>query len=162
MRVCILQPRHAETRDAQDLFGLVTLCFARFPGCFTDPHGDMPDLVDPGRSYAARGGHFLVVEDETGRVMACVALDFPEPGTAELHRLYVRPDRQGAGNGRALVLHVEALAREAGATRMILWSDTRFAGAHRLYGRLGYARGPVTRSLGDISGSREFFYEKAL
>jgi putative acetyltransferase len=154
--------RLAETRDSQDLFGLITLCFAQYPGCFTDPHDDLPDLVDPGSSYAAKGGHFLVLEDESSRIAACIALDFPEERIAELHRLYVRPDWQGRSLGRQLVAHVEELARRSGAGRMILWSDTRFSAAHALYAKLGYRRGSNTRSLGDISQSREFFFEKML
>jgi GNAT superfamily N-acetyltransferase len=154
--------RPAVSRDAQDLFGLITLCFAQYPGCFTDPHDDLQDMLDPARSYSSLGGHFFVLEDEADRVCACVAVDFPETGTAELHRLYVRPDWQGRGLGRSLVAHVEAVARASEAKRMILWSDTRFTNAHALYMKLGYQRGTTTRSLGDISASREFFFEKAL
>jgi len=44
---------------------------------------------------------------------------------------------------------------------MVMWSDTRFTKAHALYASLGYVRG-VSRSLGDISLSREFFFEKDL
>ncbi|MFN3687915.1 GNAT family N-acetyltransferase [Salinarimonas sp.] len=157
-----LRLRRAEDRDAQDLFGLVTLCFSEYPGCYTDPHGDMPELVRPGTSAAARDMIFLVVEDETGRVAACVAVDFPAQATAELHRLYVRPDSRRRGLARHLVGLAEGHARARAARRMILWSDTRFNDAHRLYERLGYLRGPETRDLGDISGSREFFFERAL
>lgn len=169
----LLRTRPARDEDAQDLFGLLTLCFAEYPGCYTDPHGDLPDLVKPGHWKERRGadgrllgGEFLMVEDEIGRVCACVALDFPareEDGTplAELHRLYVRPDRRGRGLAARLVERIEARAREAGARRIVLWSDTRFATAHRLYTRLGYARGG-TRELGDISQSHEFFFEKRL
>ncbi|MBN8535289.1 MAG: GNAT family N-acetyltransferase [Rhizobiales bacterium] len=165
--------RPAIDADAQDLFGLLTLCFAEYPGCYTDPHDDLPDLVKPGHWKERRGvdgrllgGEFLVVEDERGRVAACIALDFPrvEPGgapVAELHRLYVRPDHRGRGLAAQLVRRVEAMAREVGAARMELWSDTRFETAHRLYERLGYARGG-TRPLGDISQSIEFFFDKAL
>lgn len=170
--------RAAFDADAQDLFGLLTLCFAEYPGCYTDPHGDLPDLVKPGRWKERRGkmengadgrllgGEFLVVEDERGRVCACIALDFPRLDTdgsvvAELHRLYVRPDQRGRGLAGALVNRVEAMAREAGARRIELWSDTRFLTAHRLYERLGYARGGV-RPLGDISQSVEFFFDKVL
>lgn len=164
--------RPALDSDAQDLFGLITLCFAEYPGCFTDPHDDLPDLVQPGRWKARRaadgrllGGEFLVVEDARGRVCACIALDFPEDSasriTAELHRLYVRPDCRGRGLAKRLTLHVEALARAAGAGRMILWSDTRFTRAHALYQGLGYARGG-TRPLGDVSNSIEYFFEKSL
>jgi ribosomal protein S18 acetylase RimI-like enzyme len=148
--------------DAQDLIGLITLCFAEYPGCFFDPHGDMPDIVRPAQSRLAIEGQFLVVEDARGRISACIGVDFPESVAAELHRLYVRADTRGRGLAKLLTLRVEDFARERGASRVILWSDTRFSKAHILYEGLGYTRGPITRSLGDISHSREFFFEKAL
>lgn len=147
--------RRAEDRDAQDLFGLLTLCFAAYPGCLADPHDDLADLRRPGASFRGDGEAFLVLEDERGRVCACVAVDRPEPDIAEMHRLYVRPDRQGRGLGAALIRAAENLAREAGARRMRLWSDTRFTGAHRLYARVGYAEVGGTRALGDVSNSTE-------
>jgi GNAT superfamily N-acetyltransferase len=149
--------------DAQDLYGLLTLCFAAFPGCFTDPHGDLPDLRAPATHIAQKpGGAFWVVEDGRGRVGACVCVDFPEPGTAELHRLYVRPDLRRHGLGARLVRLVESHARAAGAGQVVLWSDTRFTDAHRLYERLGYLRAPGTRDLGDVSNSVEYFFEKRI
>jgi putative acetyltransferase len=148
--------------DAQDLIGLITLCFAEYPGCVFDPHGDMPDIVRPAQSRMAIEGVFLVVEDARGRVCACVGLDLPEPGLAELHRLYVRADQRGRGLGTLLTRRMEEAARARGAARIALWSDTRFANAHALYRRLGYAQGAGTRSLGDISASRELYFEKAL
>jgi putative acetyltransferase len=148
--------------DAQDLIGLITLCFAEYLGCFFDPHGDMPDIVRPAQSRLAMEGRFLVVDDARGRIAACIGVDFPESATAELHRLYVRPDTRGRGLAKLLMIRMEDFARERGALRMILWSDTRFSKAHVLYEGLGYTRGPVTRSLGDISLSREFFFDKML
>ena len=147
--------------DAQDLIGLITLCFAEYPGCFFDPHGDMPDMVRPAHSRLATEGQFLVAEDAGGRVCACIGVDFPEAGVAEIHRLYVRPDQRGRGLGKLLTGRMESFARERGAARMMMLSDTRFTKAHALYARLGYVRG-VSRSLGDISHSREFFFEKDL
>ncbi|KAA2235310.1 GNAT family N-acetyltransferase [Salinarimonas soli] len=149
--------------DAQDLYGLLTLCFAEFPGCFTDPHGDLPDLRAPATAIAGKpGGAFWAVEDERGRVGACVCVDFPEPGTAELHRLYVRADLRRRGLAERLVRLVEAHAAGQGARRVVFWSDTRFTNAHRLYERLGYVRAPGTRDLGDVSNSVEYFYAKEL
>jgi putative acetyltransferase len=157
-----LHVRPAADADAQDLFGLLSLCFAEYPGCFVDPHDDLPDLRAPGSSFDRRGGAFWVVDDERGRVCACVAVDFPEAGAAELHRLYVRPDQRGRGLGAALVRKVEDHAREKGAARIFFWSDTRFTNAHRLYQRLGYARVDGQRDLGDISNSVEYRFEKGL
>ncbi|MDB5512140.1 MAG: hypothetical protein JWR08_1623 [Enterovirga sp.] len=154
--------RPARNEDAQDLFGLLALCFAEYPGCFVDPHDDLPDLRDPGRAFAGRGGAFWVVEDERGRVCACVAADEPEPGLVELHRLYVRPDRRRGGLGELLVRHVEDFATARGARGLMFWSDTRFRTAHRLYGRLGYSRTGAARELGDISQSSEWCFAKSL
>ncbi|HEY8383627.1 MAG TPA: GNAT family N-acetyltransferase [Microvirga sp.] len=154
--------RPARDDDAQDLYGLITLCFAEYPGCFTDPHDDLPDLRRPASAAAEKKGSFWVVEDERGRVRACVFVDFPEPGTAELHRLYVRPDQRRQGLGAYLVSHVEEHARRNGASRVVFWSDTRFTQAHRLYERMGYGRDGRTRDLGDVSNSVEYFFEKAL
>jgi putative acetyltransferase len=103
-----------------------------------------------------------VVEDESGRVCACVSVDFPRSGTAELHRLYMRPDQRGRGLGSFLVRAVEHHARGKGAGRMFFWSDTRFTDAHRLYKRLGYRQADGLRELGDISNSSEYHFEKEL
>jgi putative acetyltransferase len=154
--------RLARDDDAQDLFGLISLCFAEYSGCFVDPHDDLPDLRTPGSSFADRGGAFWVVDDERGRVRACVALDFPQAEGAELHRLYVRPDQRKQGLGELLVRQTEAFARDQGASSIFFWSDTRFTTAHRLYDRLGYRMGEEVRDLGDISGSREYRFEKVL
>ncbi|MFL5156834.1 MAG: GNAT family N-acetyltransferase [Microvirga sp.] len=148
--------------DAQDLFGLLSLCYAEYPGCFVDPHDDLPDLISPSSSYAETEGAFWAVEDERGRVCACVAVDFPESGTAELHRLYVRSDQRGQGLGSLLVRQAESHARVRGAERIVLWSDTRFTTAHRLYKRLGYTQIDGQRQLTDISKSAEYRFEKAL
>jgi putative acetyltransferase len=154
--------RHARDGDAQDLFGLLALCFSEYPGCYVDPHDDLRDLLAPAHAFAGEGAAFWVREDERERVAACVAVDLPEPGKAELHRLYVRPDRRRRGWGEEMVRLAEDHAREHGATRLFFWSDTRFTGAHRLYERLGYLRAAGSRNLGDISGSVEVRFEKAL
>lgn len=152
-------PRPVRDEDAQDLFGLLALCFAEYPGCFVDPHDDLADLLRPATSYGITGAAFLAVEDEVGRVCACVAIDEPEPGIAELHRLYVRPDRRRTGLGTRLVAAVEALAAP-GIGLIRLWSDSRFRDAHTLYTRLGYREIGRTRELGDISNSVEHLFEK--
>lgn len=154
--------RPARDGDAQDLFGLLALCFADYPGCYVDPHDDLTDLRAPGTSFAEKGGAFWVIEDERGRVAACIAIDYPEPGIGELHRLYVRPDRRRRGLGATLLAWAEDHARARSATRIVFWSDTRFATAHALYERLGYRRVGGTRDLGDVSNSVEYRFEKQL
>ena len=154
--------RPARDADAQDLFGLLALCFAEYPGCYVDPHEDLTDLRAPGRSFGEKGGAFWVAEDERGQVCGCIAIDYPADGAGELHRLYVRPDQRRRGLGERLIRLAEDHARERRAKRIFFWSDTRFAKAHRLYARLGYARAEDTRDLGDISNSVEYRFEKRL
>ena len=159
----ILALRPAADEDAQDLFGLLALCFAEYPNCVVDPHDDLRDLRRPGTRSGRSQGAFWVLEDQRGRICACVSVDFPQTGTAELHRLYVRPDQRRQGLGEELVRFIETYARDAGARHLFFWSDTRFTVAHRLYERLGYARMPGDpRALGDISGSREYRFDKEL
>lgn len=154
--------RRAEDGDAQDLFGLLALCFSAYPGCYVDPHDDLADLRAPGTRFRGEGEAFLVVEDAGGRVCACAALDHPAPGTAELHRLYVRPDCRRGGLAADLVGRLEALARAHGAQRLEFWSDSRFHEAHRFYARLGYRRTGATRDLGDVSRSVEHGFTREL
>ncbi len=157
-----LTVRAAEDQDAQDLFGLLALCFADYPGCYVDPHQDLADLRRPGASFAAKDGALWVVEDRRGRICACVGVDFPGRGVAELHRLYVRPDMRRRGLGEGLVRLVEREATARGARSIFFYSDTRFVDAHRLYERLGYRQCEGTRELGDISNSVEYRFEKTL
>ena len=103
-----------------------------------------------------------MLDDERGRVCACVAVDFPQAGIAELHRLYVRPDQRRRGFGSKLVSHVESFARRKGARHLFFWSDTRFSAAHRMYQRLGYNQVDGERPLGDISNTMEVRFERTL
>jgi putative acetyltransferase len=157
-----LPVRLARNEDAQDLFGLLALCFAEYPGCYVDPHQDLVDLRMPASSYVGNGGAFWVAEDPRGRACACIGVDYPSGGAGELHRLYVRPDLRRRGLGERLIRLAEGHARERRVQEIFFWSDTRFTQAHRLYERLGYLRADGTRELGDVSNSVEYRFEKAL
>ena len=159
-QACIngLLVRDAEDRDAQDVFGLGSLCFAEFPGCFIDPHDDLADLVQPASRLGAQA-RFWVVEDQSGRIGACAGIDWRD-GMAEMHRLYVRPDMRRGGLARKLIAMAETVARENGAQRIEAWSDIRFEGAHRLYVSCEFSQTEQTRTLGDISDSHEYHFAK--
>ncbi|MFN8473220.1 MAG: GNAT family N-acetyltransferase [Anaerolineae bacterium] len=63
---------------------------------------------------------------------------------AELSELYVDEAYRHAGVGRALVRHIEAEARAAGAPQMVLLTSWRNTNAHAFYHALGYRLYTVT------------------
>lgn len=69
------------------------------------------------------------------RIVPCVLYDEPH---AELTELYVEAMFRRRGVGRALVARAEALAREAGASRLILLTGFDNAEAQAFYRALGY------------------------
>jgi N-acetylglutamate synthase-like GNAT family acetyltransferase len=96
------------------------------------------------------------------QVVGCVGVRPSSSDEVELKSLYIAAAARRRGLGEVLTGLVEEDARARGARRVTLWSDTRFADAHRLYARLGYRRLPGTRELHDLSGSREYPFAKDL
>ena len=94
-------------------------------------------------------------------MVGSIAAELIGEGVAELHRLYLDAELRGRGLGRALLLAGEQWAAGQGCERVVLWSDTRFAEAHRLYERGGYAK-TGERSLADVNATVEWRYERVL
>ncbi len=153
--------RAATDQDSAALTALVGGCFAEYPGCVLDLPGIDAWMIAPASSYAGTGGELWMVELD-GDTVACVGYKPTRPGRVELKSLYVAATARRCGLGAGLVSVVEEAARAAGASVVELWSDTRFADAHRLYERLGYRRGKHTRQLHDPSDTTEYFYDRRL
>ena len=79
---------------------------------------------------------------------------------AELHRLYLDAEHRGRGTGRALIEAVLAWCRERGIDELMLWSDTRFDLAHRLYTRMGFGRTGERTLPDDPNQTREYRFER--
>jgi GNAT superfamily N-acetyltransferase len=126
-----------------------------------DPATEVPDLLDFERRYAPPSGAFFVVH-EAGRVVGSVGVEQLEHGLAELHRLYLDAPLRGQGMGRALVEVVLAWCRARDIDRLVLWSDTRFDRAHRLYEQMGFERTGERVLEGDVNGSREYGFARAI
>lgn len=164
----VLAPlRPVTDADAIALQDLIRVCWDAYPGCVLDIDAEEPWLRAPATACANKGGWIWVLPaSDTAQenpLAASVAI-YPnaEDGAAELKTLYVWPSARNGGLGAALVNHAETAAIERlGASRMILWSDTRFEDAHRLYERLGYQRGG-TRELHDLSNTVEYFFDRSL
>jgi predicted GNAT family N-acyltransferase/RimJ/RimL family protein N-acetyltransferase len=158
--------RDLRESDSPAIVRLIGGCFAEYPGCVLDLDDLDRWMLAPRSSYDAWRGRMWVVELD-GEVVACCG-GKPLGGgpgqadTVELKSLYVDAAARRRGIASELVGLVEAQAREWGARRVELWSDTRFLDAHRLYEGLGYRRLPETRELHDPSNTTEYAFEKDL
>ena len=88
--------------------------------------------VDPEQVHAT-----VLVTDGAGRAVAHAALR-DLGGEWEVKRVIVDSTERGRGLGRVLMAEVEAVARAAGAPRLILQTGDRQPEAVRLYERVGY------------------------
>lgn len=145
--------RRIEDRDGPDLIRLLGGVFAEYPGCVLDVDAEEPWLRAPA-SALERG---WVVEHE-GHARGCIALTTREDGVVMLRKCYLDARLRGRGWGRRLVQQVLDAAREAGACRVELWTDTRFTTAHRVYERLGFTFTGGERALDDLSDTDELHY----
>ena len=81
--------------------------------------GDRVRLDDLRAELAATPAmQLLLWRDDVGAVLGCFSLELLADGAGYLGMLTVRPDRQDAKLGRALLAAAEKRAREDGATRM--------------------------------------------
>lgn len=82
------------------------------------------------------------------------------PDCAELQKIYVAPDAQRRGLGRALMARAESRAKELGYRRLYLETHSALAAAIRMYEALGYRR--LAHSLSSLHGAMDHFYIKEL
>jgi GNAT superfamily N-acetyltransferase len=143
--------------DAPGVIALIGRVFAEY-GFVFDPSTEVLDLQDFDRHYQAPVGEFFVVR-ESRQIVGAVGVERVDAGTAELHRLYLDAHLRGHGTGRALVAAVLDWCRAQGISRLILWSDTRFDLAHRLYTRTGFRRTGERSLAGDVNMTREYGFE---
>lgn len=99
---------------------------------------DLRMLEDPASSVLAGGGRiFLALEG--GVVIGTAALLKGEGRSYELAKMSVVPSRQGLGIGRRLLECCIAEARNLGADKIFLFSNSRLKGALKLYERSGFS-----------------------
>ncbi|HEY7613153.1 MAG TPA: GNAT family N-acetyltransferase [Gemmatimonadales bacterium] len=97
---------------------------------------------DPGGQIVEPGGQIFFVVDEHGVRGTCAVIRH-DATTFELAKMAVEPSAQGRGYGDRLVESVIGFARGAGATRLMLVSNTRLGPALNLYRKHGFRDVPL-------------------
>ncbi len=149
---------HIRECRAEDSAGVVAVVKAVYDeyGFTWDAEAYHADLYQLAEHYKPPQRTMWVAEDSAGAILGCGGLGVFDqvPGETgvpiqhqgkiriggtdcDLLRLYVHPiaRQQGVGSGLMTRILSEALLR--GRTHMEIWSDKKFADAHRLYMRFG-------------------------
>jgi putative acetyltransferase len=103
---------------------------------------DQKVFDDPGGRIVAPGGQIFFVVDEGGVRGTCAVIRH-DAETFELAKMAVEPSAQGRGYGDQLVEAAVGFAREAGARRLMLVSNTRLSPALKLYRKHGFREVPL-------------------
>lgn len=127
----------AEAFDSHDARRLVAALDAALSELYPPEQRFGPNLkaehLEDGR------GTFLVARDGD-RAVGCGAIRLLDPTTAEVKRMYVEPDVRGTGVGWAVLVSLEAAARQLGARRLVLETGVYQDAANALYRRAGFTQ----------------------
>lgn len=154
MTVSVQEVRPARQDDVPEILALVREVYAEYGQRLNTE--EEPWWLTPVSSFRDPGGEFwVVVENGVIHATAAVKLDGDH---GELKCLYVHASLRRLGWGRRLTEMAMQHAERAGKKRFLLWSDTRFEKAHRLYDRMGF-RQTGFRDLHDSNDTKEFGFE---
>jgi GNAT superfamily N-acetyltransferase len=153
--------RSGRDSDADGLVALISACWGEYPSIKIDIDAEAPELRALASYYVGKGGALWAAEAD-GRIVGMIGAVPRYDGVWEIVRLYVLDAYRGTDLSPQLLATAEAHARTAGATRLVLWSDTRFDRAHRFYEKSSFVRHGPIRVLHDISNSLEFGYAKPI
>jgi putative acetyltransferase len=88
--------------------------------------------------YFSPPGGALLVAEENGTIVGCVALRQLEGGACEMKRMFVSSDFHGRGVGQALAGAIIERGRELGYSKMMLDTGPEQREAQALYRKLGF------------------------
>jgi putative acetyltransferase len=129
--------RRAEFPQDKDAVVAIWREFVAFPKTDLGYQGFEAEFAELPGKYAAPAGRVLLAED-AGAVVGCVAMRPVDTAICEMKRLYVRPAAQGRGLGRQLAEALIDEARRAGYREVRLDVLAEFKRARVLYASLGF------------------------
>lgn len=86
-------------------------------------------------------GRFYVIRN--GSVIGCGAIVPHSHDTMELKHIFIDAAARGLGCGKALLVHIEQVARQDGVARIVLETGTKQPEALGLYKAFGYSERPA-------------------
>jgi len=129
--------REAVPADGDAIRAIVTETLAEF-GFPIEADGVDSDLDDIQGAYQRHGGSFRVLVDDQATVVGCGGLFPMDDQTAELRKMYFRPEVRGRGLGRELLHDLVEQARANGFDRIVLETASNLTAAIRLYESFGF------------------------
>jgi len=164
--------RAAIDADADGIIAVIEACYREYSGFVLLVDEEAPELRQPATAYARYLGNAWVAtatpgngeaENGTPEIVGFAAYAPTDaPRMARIHKLYVNKAYRGAGIGPRLSAIAEDAARAAGADIMMLYADSRFERAQRMYERYGYTRQKGVHRMANASNSVEYTYTKVL
>ena len=151
--------RDGRDADADGFIELIATCWGEYPSIKIDIDAELPELRALASYYAGKGGALWAAETD-GKIVGMIGVVPRSDHNWEIVRLYMLQPHRGTDLAPRLLAIAETHARATGATRLVVWSDTRFDRAHRFYEKHSYVRHGPIGVLHDISNSLEFGYAK--
>jgi len=145
-----MMQRDATDADSPAIIDLISRVYDEY-GEVMHTAGADADLLSIEASYAGRGGAFIVLEGEDGKIVACHAtspLD-EAAGLLNFRRLYLDKALRRQGIGRQLMDWAVGWSRDHGYRRVEFWSDTRFVHAHAFFESYGFRKTGDIREMDD-------------
>jgi putative acetyltransferase len=138
-----LHTRHAGNRDAEKIRQLVFSTRAEHGVEPPDPSTTDADLDDIEGQYRRSGGAFLVLVDESDKILGTAGLYPLDACDCELRKMYIDAGYRGQGWGRRLLEEMIHEARARGFRRILLETASTLKAAIALYERYGFL--PIQR-----------------
>ncbi|HEY8256481.1 MAG TPA: GNAT family N-acetyltransferase [Gemmatimonadales bacterium] len=109
---------------------------------FVVEEADREVFADPEAAIVRQGGEIFFVVDGSEVLGTCAIMPH-EPGVFEIAKMAVSPSARGRGYGDLLMEATVEFARRAGATKVVIVSNTVLTPAIRLYEKHGFVRVPL-------------------
>ena len=126
-----------ESPHSADAHACLSAYYAELAARFDDGFDMQAAHNEPLDSLAPPLGWFLVAR-LGGEAIGCAGLRRIGEHTGELKRMWISPAARGRGVARALLDHIEDLARSAGFSEIKLDTNKALVEAHTLYRAVGY------------------------